>query len=73
MPKVKMSRLKLFTTKFENMRMDKDEPIYDFNIRLRDIANNLFALGEKMLEEKLVRRILRSLAKKFDIKVTTIE
>ena len=38
-----------------------------------EIANSSSALGEKMSEEKMVRKILRSLPKKFDIKVTTIE
>lgn len=44
--KVRMSRLQLLITKFDNMRMNEDESIYDFNIRLHDIANNSFALGE---------------------------
>lgn len=43
--KVCTSRLQLLTTKFENLRMDKDESIYEFHIRLHDIANNSFALG----------------------------
>ena len=30
-------------------------------------------LGEKMTEEKLVRKILRSIPKRFDMKVTAIE
>src|SRR3954467_14312330 len=38
-----------------------------------EIANNLGALGEKMSEAKLVRKILRSLPKRFDMKVTAIE
>ncbi|MCI79285.1 gag-pol polyprotein, partial [Trifolium medium] len=53
--------------------MDEYESISNFNIRLRDIANTFFALGEKMSEEKLVRKILISLSKKFDMKVTAIE
>lgn len=43
-----MSRLQILTTKFENPRMMEDESISDFNICLRDIANNSIALGEKM-------------------------
>jgi hypothetical protein len=46
--------------------MDEDETISEFNTRLR-------ALGEKMSKEKLARKILRSLSKRFDMKVTTIE
>jgi hypothetical protein len=68
-----MSKLQLLTTKFENLRMEDDETISEFNTRLRDIANSTFALGEKILEEKLARKILRSLPKRFNIKVTAIE
>ncbi|MCI38998.1 gag-pol polyprotein, partial [Trifolium medium] len=71
--KVKMSKLQLLTTKFENLKMEEEENILEFNARLRDIANTSFALGEKMSEEKLVRKILRSLPKRFDMKVTAIE
>lgn len=53
--------------------MHEDETIYDFNIRICDIANTSFVLGEKMSKEKLSREILRSLPKKFDMKVKTIE
>lgn len=55
------------------MRMGEDEFISNFNIRLIDIANTSFALGEKTSEEKLARKILRSLPNKFDMKVTAIE
>lgn len=68
-----MSKLHILTTKFENLRMNEDESISDFNIHLRDLANTSIALGEKMSEEKLTRKILRSLPKKFDMKVTAIE
>ncbi|MCH88483.1 gag-pol polyprotein [Trifolium medium] len=71
--KVCMSKLQLLTTKFENLRMEQDETISEFNTRLRDIANSSFALGGKMSEEKLARKILRSLPKRFNMKVTTIE
>lgn len=71
--KVKMSRLQLLITNFENMRINEDEFISDFNIRRRGIANTSFALGEKLSEEKLARKILRPLHKKFDMNVTTIE
>jgi hypothetical protein len=53
--------------------MYEDKSIFDFNIGLHDTTNTSFTLGEKMSEEKLVRKILRSQPKKFDIKVTSIE
>ncbi|MCH87884.1 gag-protease polyprotein, partial [Trifolium medium] len=71
--KVKMSRLQLLTTKFENLRMKEDECIHDFHMNVLDFANSFDSLGEKISEEKLVRKILRSLPKKFDMKVTAIE
>lgn len=49
------------------------ESTSDFNIILRDIANNSFSLREKMSEEKPVKKILRSLPQKFDMNVTSIE
>jgi hypothetical protein len=42
-------------------------------MNLLDIANSFEALGEKVSEEKLSRKILRSLPKRFDMKVTAIE
>ena len=68
-----MSKLQLLTSKFENLRMEDDETISEFNTRVRDIANSCFALGEKIPEEKLARKILRSLPKRFSMKVTAIE
>src|SRR3954468_16986978 len=71
--KVKMSRLQLLTTKFENLRMKDDESIHEFHMNILEIANTSGALEEKMSDEKLVRKILRSLPKRFDKKVTAIE
>ncbi|KAK2452208.1 gag-protease polyprotein [Trifolium repens] len=72
-PKVKMSRLQLLTTKFENLGMKEDESVHDFHMNVIDFANSFDSLGEKIPEEKLVRKILRSLPRKFDMKVTAIE
>ncbi|CAJ2667397.1 unnamed protein product [Trifolium pratense] len=71
--KVKLSKLQLLTTKFENLRMNDDETIQDFHMTILDYDNQFDALGEKIPEEKLVRKMLRSLPKKFDMKVTAIE
>jgi hypothetical protein len=38
--KVRMSKLQLLTTKFENLKMDEDETISEFNTRLCDIENS---------------------------------
>ncbi|CAM8984437.1 unnamed protein product [Rhodiola kirilowii] len=66
--KVKISRMETVTSKFENLRMQEDETIADFNTRILDISNEAFALGEPMTEETLVRKVLRSLTKRFAMK-----
>lgn len=71
--KVRLQRLQLLTSKFEALKMDESETIGEFNAKLRDISNECYALGEKLCEEKLVRKVLRSLPRRFDYKVTAIE
>jgi len=71
--KVKSSRLQLLTTKFENLKMMEDENIHDYHLNILDIANSFDSLGEKISDQTLVRKILRSPPMRFDIKVTTIE
>jgi len=53
--------------------MLEDESIQDYNLNIIDIANSFESLGEKISDKKLVRKILRSLPKRFDMKVTAIE
>src|SRR4051812_546237 len=49
--KVRMSRLQMLTTKFENLKMKEDETIYEFYMNVLEISNNSGALGENMTEE----------------------
>lgn len=71
--KEKMLRLQILTSHFEALKMSDDETIVDFNVRVLDIANESFALGEKMSKTKLVRKVLRSLPQRFNMKVTAIK
>lgn len=70
--KVKLSRHQLLTTKFENLRMKEDESIHDFHMNIIEIANASSALWGKMSKAKLARKILRSLPKRFDMKVNCL-
>ena len=63
----------MLTSKFEDLRMKDDETISDFNLKLCDIANETFALGEKYSDTKLVRKTLRSLSKRFAYKVAVVK
>ncbi|CAM8878229.1 unnamed protein product [Rhodiola kirilowii] len=70
--KVKISRMEMITSKFENLRMLEDETIADFNTRVLVISNEAFALGEPMTEETLVRKVLRSLPKRYAMKAMIV-
>ena len=71
--KVKMSRMQILTSHFKALKMEEDETIAEFIVRVLNIANELYTLGEKISDSKLVRKVLRSLPSRFNIKITTIE
>jgi len=71
--KIKSSKIQLLTNKLEILKMKEDETIRDYYINVLDIANSFDSLGEKLSNEKLIKKILRSLPKRFDLKVTAIE
>ena len=52
--------------------MRKEETINDLNGRLCNIANESFGLGEKIREEKLVKKALRSLSSRFAYKAIVV-
>lgn len=53
--------------------MEGDEEISQFNAKLSNLVNVMRSLGEDISESKVVRKVLRSLPKKFKPKVTTIK
>ncbi|KAI3448824.1 hypothetical protein Pfo_005489 [Paulownia fortunei] len=71
--KVRMSKLQILASIFEDLRMEESETITTFNAKLCDIANKAQALGKKYSNFKLVRKALRSLPERFAYKVTAIE
>ncbi|GAA0149080.1 transmembrane signal receptor [Lithospermum erythrorhizon] len=44
--------------------MEEDETITTYNSKIKDLANESFALGERISNEKLVRKVLRTLPKR---------
>jgi len=60
------------TSRFKNIRMANDETFDEFYVKLNDIVNSTFNLGEVYEESKIIRKILRSLTKDFRSKVTAI-
>ncbi|KAG2680280.1 hypothetical protein I3760_11G092200 [Carya illinoinensis] len=63
----------MLTSKFEEIKMLKDENFNNFYAKLNDIVNFKFNLGEKVEDLRIVKKILRSLPKRFRPKITAIE
>ena len=53
--------------------MKEDESFNEFYAKFKDIVNSTFNLGETIPKPKIVRKVLRSLPKRFHTKITTIE
>ena len=70
---VKDSKLQRLTTSFKEIKMEEDESFDEFYTKLKDIVNSAFNLGETIPKSKIVRKVLRSLPKRFHAKITTIE
>ena len=70
---VKDSKLQRLTTSFEEIKMEEDEKFDEFCAKLKDIVNTTFNLGDHILEPKIVRKMLRSLPKRFHAKIIEIE
>ena len=70
---VKYSKLQRLTMSFEVIKMEDDESFDEFYAKLKDMVNSAFNLGETIFEPKIVRKVFRSLPKRFHAKVTAIE
>jgi hypothetical protein len=53
--------------------MLEEETFGEFYSKMSDLRNSMVSLGKPISDVKLIRKILRSLPKRFRIKVTTIE
>ena len=63
----------MLATRFENIKMHENQTFSFFYYKLIDIINSSFNLGKPSLDSKVVRKILRSLPKRFRPKVIAIE
>ena len=70
---VKDSKFQRLTTSFEEIKIKEDESFDEFYVKLKVIVNLAFNLGETIPEPKIVRKVLRSLPKRFHAKITAIE
>jgi hypothetical protein len=70
---VKSAKLQMLISKFEEIKMLEDETFGEFYSKMSYLRNSMVSLGKPISNVKLIRKILRSLPKRFRIKVTTIE
>ena len=70
---VKTVKLQRLNSSFEEKMIEEDESFDEFFAKLKDNLNSAFNLGESIVEPKIVKKILRSLPKRFHAKITAIE
>ena len=70
---IKDLKLQRLTTSCEEIKMEEDESFNEFYAKLKNIVNSAFNLGKTIPEPKIVRKVLRSLLKRFHAKITAIE
>jgi lipoate-protein ligase A len=63
----------MLISRFEEIKMLEDKTFDEFYTRIKDIRNSLVSLGKRVSDVKLIKKIIRSLPKRFRIKFTTIE
>lgn len=57
----------MLQTKFDELRMSENETLTEFYEHLSDISNEFFALGEKLEESVLVRKIVCVLPDRYQV------
>jgi hypothetical protein len=71
--KVKDAKLQTHRLKFEQPKMNEDETVSKYFLRVEELVNSMKGLGEKIEDTFLVQNILRSLPDRFNPKVSSIE
>ena len=71
--KVKDAKIQTYRLKFEQLKMNEDETVSKYFLRVEELVNAMKGLGEKIEDTLLVHNILRYLPDRFNPKVSTIE
>ena len=70
---VRTLKLQMLVFQFEEIRMQEDETLDEFYLKLRVIRNSTINFGKKMDDAKVVKKILRSLPEKFIPQIAAIQ
>jgi hypothetical protein len=71
--KVKEAKLQIFREKFEQLKMNEDEDITTYFLRVDEVVNNIIGLGDELKEHVVVKKVLRSLPMRFDSNISALE
>jgi uncharacterized lipoprotein YehR (DUF1307 family) len=71
--KLKDAKLQTYRLEFEQIKMNEDETINKFFLRVEELVNSMKGLGEKIEDIFLVQKILRYIANIYNPKVYAIE
>jgi lipoate-protein ligase A len=63
----------MLISRFEEIKVLEDKTFREFYSKMSDLRNSMVSLGKPVSDVKLIHKILRSLSKRFRIKVTTIK
>ena len=71
--KLKESKLQTYRGQFEQLRMNEDEDITTYILRVDQLVNTIRGLGEEVEETIVFRKILRTIPKRFNPNISTLE
>ncbi|XP_057823542.1 uncharacterized protein LOC131035829 [Cryptomeria japonica] len=71
--KVKEAKLQNLRTQFENWKIKEEEKLAIYLQRVDEIVSTIIGLGEEVIDEFIVKKVMRSLTTRYDTKVSAIE
>ncbi len=71
--KVKTIKLQNWRREFENLKIKESDSVEQFTTQVTNLVTQLRLLGEELLDQRIVEKVLRSMPKKFESVVVIIE
>ncbi|XP_071727703.1 uncharacterized protein [Rutidosis leptorrhynchoides] len=71
--RVKVVRLLTLRREFELLKMNDDELVKDYSLQIMDVVNQIILHGDKILDQKVVEKIMISVPQKYEAKISAIE
>ena len=67
--KVKNAKLQTYRSQFESLKMEESEDVATYFLQIDEVSNTMRGLGQKIEDEAIVQKVLRSLPARFNPKV----